>query len=183
MCLILLCTLVFVGVCAGAGSPLPLPPPMVLSDVHAVFVVVLGADFLFLFSGAVQREYVVKLNDSQEALEKSQRLFEEKKEEMKELKSKLEEFAMDTEDMEVEQTMIHNRATSTSKESSRESAEHKNAVDSYRTNMLMLWEKMNTPMEHRMKFLETVVNEFSEVDEYVLQHMKHYSESLEKVTA
>ena len=61
---------------------------MVLSDVHAVFVVVLGADFLFLFSGAVQREYVVKLNDSQEALEKSQRLFEEKKEEMKELKSK-----------------------------------------------------------------------------------------------
>jgi hypothetical protein len=34
-----------------------------------------------------------------------------------------------------------------------------------------------------MKFLETVVNEFSEVDEYVLQHMKHYSENLEKVTA
>ena len=143
----------------------------------------LAPTFFFFFSGAVQREYVVKLNDSQEALEKSQRLFEEKKEEMKELKSKLEEFAMDTEDMEVEQTMIHNRATSTSKESSRESAEHKNAVDSYRTNMLMLWEKMNTPMEHRMKFLETVVNEFSEVDEYVLQHMKHYSESLEKVTA
>ena len=171
----------FVDVCAGAC--VSLPPPMVLSDVHAGFAVLLCSDLLFLFSGAVQREYVVKLNDSQEALEKSQRLFEEKKAEMKELKYKLEEFAMDTEDMEVEQTMIHNRATSTSKESSRESAEHKNAVDSYRTKLQMLWEKMNTPMEHRMNFLETVVNEFSEVDEYVLQHMKHYSESLEKVTA
>ena len=129
----------FVDVCAGAC--VSLPPPMVLSDVHAVFAVLLCSDLLFLFSGAVQREYVVKLNDSQEALEKSQRLFEEKKAEMKELKTKLEEFAMDTEDMEVEQTMIHNRATSTSKESSRESTEHKNAVDSYRTKMQMLWEK------------------------------------------
>ena len=76
----------FVDVCAGAYFSLP--PPMVLSDVHAVFAVLLCSDLLFLFSGAVQREYVVKLNDSQEALEKSQRLFEEKKAEMKELKTK-----------------------------------------------------------------------------------------------
>lgn len=123
----------------------------------------------------------MKLNDSQEALNKAENIFHQKTLEVESILKQQEKFAMETQDLELQQKMLLSKQTTTTKDTE-ETININNKIKEYRLIVHQLWEKMSTPIEHRMSFLETAVNKFAEADDYILQYMKQYSNKLEKTT-
>lgn len=145
-----------------------------MNNVEQVIVDRLDKDY-----GEVQEDYMVKLKDSREALDKAELLHKEKEAELKDIYHHVARFDHESESIRMENSHATKTATSPL---SKGSLQQRKALQHSRTAVKQLWEDMATPVEHRLKFLETVVNEFSEADEYLLQHMQHYSDQLEKFT-
>ena len=125
--------------------------------------------------GEMIDQYNIKLEESQTALEKSHQIHENRTREVEQVLQELEEFNYIHETEEEEEEFQKMNKKTMSKDQER-------VLEQQRKAVRQLWEEMSTPMEHRLKFLESVVNETSEVDEYMLAHLKNYSEKLVNFT-
>mgnify|MGYP006144759933 CR=1 FL=1 len=125
--------------------------------------------------GEIIETYNVKLKETQNALEKSQEIFDARTAEVELVQHQLEEFTMKKQVFEEEEENERVREQSTSREQQQELIGMRNKVRE-------LWETHSTPYEHRLKFLESVVNEASESDEYLLKHMELYASKLSNFT-
>ncbi len=138
-----------------------------IDEIEGVVRSRLAAEF-----GGLVSELEGKLEEAQDALERSAHVFEERAQEARKVQSQLEEFAsLEAKKEEDDKRGIEGskiQATSAQMEQLRQS----------RSTVRELWERFNTPMEHRLAFLEAVINEASEADETLLQMMDDYRKKL-----
>ena len=125
--------------------------------------------------GEIIMQYNIKLEQSQCALEKSNEIFEQRTAEVESIQNQLEHFAQEKmvyEQEEKRNAIMHQFDT----------REHTDELKQARAFVKQIWEQESTPLEHRLKFLESVVNEADENDDVLLEHMQQYADKLEKFT-